>query len=153
MNASILTLIRKLFVLFSIWRHANSCKVAQSCVKSVYFRTIWAVMARPVKAFYFRTFRQNFPPSHAKSLAVMVSRAKSAEFHGQRGGYIHTHNSVYFFLKTSCLKILKSGIIGILKRLLCNGLIIIISNCTQTLIRINILFFKFPDSLKPHQFL
>ena len=83
-----------IFCIILIWRHANSYKVAQSRVKSVYFRTTWAVMASPVKSFYFRTFLQNFPPSHAKSLAVMVSRAKSAEFHGQRGGYIHTHNSV-----------------------------------------------------------
>ena len=46
-------------------------------VKSVYSRTSWAVMASPVNSIYFRPFCQNYPPSHAKSLAFMVSRAKS----------------------------------------------------------------------------
>jgi hypothetical protein len=31
---------------------------------------------------------------HANSSEVTVTPAMSAEFRGQRGGYIHTHNSV-----------------------------------------------------------
>ena len=37
-------------------------------------------------------------PSHGKSCQVMVSRAKSAEFRGQREGFIHTHNFVCYLL-------------------------------------------------------
>ena len=75
-----------IFRIILIWRHANSCKVAQSRVKSVYFRRSWAVMATPVKSIYFRPFCQNFPPSHAQSCQVRgIPRTK---------GGLHSHEQL-----------------------------------------------------------
>ena len=61
------------------------------------------------KVHLFPTFLKKLP---AKSWAVMVSRAKSTEFRGQKGGYILTHNSVniqnkinFSFLKCKKLSI------------------------------------------------
>ena len=96
MNASILTLIRKFFVFFLIWSHANSCKVAQSRVKSVYFRTSWAVMGKSRKSLLFPNFSPKLP---AKSCQVFGSHGQSCQVRGiprTKGGYIHTHNSVCY---------------------------------------------------------
>jgi hypothetical protein len=43
-------------------------------------------------------------PSHAKSWAVMVSRTKSAEFRGQRGGGLHSHAQLCKFLELKFVK-------------------------------------------------
>ncbi len=54
----------------------------------------WAVMGSPVTSIYFRTFLKNGTPKPAKSRQIMGSPAVSVEFHGQRGGYVFTNNSV-----------------------------------------------------------
>ena len=85
-----------IFRIILIWRHANSCKVAQSRVKSVYFRTSWAVMGKSRKSLLFPNFSPKLP---AKSCQVIGIHGQSCQVRGilrtmGGGGYIHTHNSV-----------------------------------------------------------